>query len=143
MIGGAWSQQTDLGLGVVPDSFEDYETTFRASRKYLMLGDQTYLPTEPAANSAWWHGSGHDTSDLRLHRAASSVRPTNIETLDYDDGFVLEVPGPYSAVSFPRPNEWAISDPSDLWDIGDVPIWSQPVQVEPDFQQYDGTSGGW
>ena len=143
MIGGKWCQQTDLGLGVVPDSFTSYETAFRALRRYLDLGNQVYLPTDPAANAAWWSGKGYDTSALRLHRALSSVKPQNIETLGPEDGFVLEFPGPASAQVFPVPNEWALADPNDLWDIGDVPIWSQPIPTEPNFEQYESLNGGW
>jgi len=138
-----WGEQTDLGLGIVPDSFPEYELALRRARPYLTRGDQIYLPSEPAANAAWWFGDGYDTGDIRLHRALSSVHPTNIETLGREEGFVLELPGPYSEIALPRPNQWALSDPTDLWDIGDVPVWAQPIPVSPNFQNYDGTAGGW
>lgn len=143
MIGGSWCEQTDIGLGVVPDSFPQFERELRASRGFLCVGNQVYLPSEPAANAAWWHGDGRTTSDIRLHRALSSVRAVDITTLPYEEGFVLELPGPASAAVFPRPNEWALADPADLWDTGNVPIWSQPIPIEPDFQEFEGLSGGW
>lgn len=127
------------------DPFEDYENEFRAAAPYLALGGKpTTLLSRLPANSAWWYGDPYGWYGIRLHRAASSVNPNDIATPDFEMGTVLTVPGAYTNVYMTRPNQWALVDPDMDVLTGDVPLWSQPVPVEPDpYYEYQGLSGGW
>lgn len=127
------------------DPYEEYEQQFRAMRQQAAGGGApTTLLTHLPANSAWWMGDGFGWSDIRLHRAASSVIPVDIATPDFEMGFVITIPGPYSSVANTRPNEWALVDPNDDYAIGDVPLWSQEAATDPGpYYEYDSLNGGW
>lgn len=147
MISAQWGQNTNVtayAQNVAPE-YDDYVEEFYAARELLAKGYPTYLLTSLPANSAWWFGDPYDShTGIRLHRAASSVKPWDIATPDFDQGFVAETPVAYTSVAVTRPNMWALVDPTDDYVEGDVPIWAQPVPVTPDpYYLYSSMSGGW
>lgn len=138
----AWANSAEGGWF---DPYTDYEQDFRNMRQEAAGGGKpTTLLSRLPANSAWWMGDGFGWSDIRLARAASSVIPIDIATPDFEMGFVLTIPGPYTSVANTRPNEWALVDPLDDFVVGDVPIWSQEAATDPGpYYEYDSLNGGW
>ncbi len=144
MIGPGWGKPTNetaFDHATTPDLYVPYEHAFTETRKVFCAPDyrDTLLSRLPA-NSAW----GDDDPGLWPGHYLYGVTATGVDpsTPDFDEGFVLEMPGPYSAADIARPNQWALVDPTDFYVTGDVPIWAQPIPIE-EGQYYDfgGTAG--
>lgn len=142
---GENTNETAHAYGGAVDPYEDYELELRSQRQLLAGGGApTYLLTHLPSNYTWWYGDGDGWADVRLNRACSSVAPVDIPSPDFEEGNVLELSGPYSAVGVTRPNEWALVDPDDNFIWGDSEGWSvEAAQPVAPYYEFDGTEGGW
>lgn len=143
---GKNSLETAYARGLAIDPYEPDEILLRNQRKYLNLGDQTYLHSNHLPpNSTWWYGDWHaDNAGIRVQRNMSGgVYEILAEPATQDN--VLTIRGRYTAVPATQVDNYGAWVPPE-WGMvaqGTVDVNAQPqYEASAPWWDFGGYGGG-